>query len=486
MIKGGARAFVSRMGKMDDLIPIILLELCVTGGRTYYAYKRGGFIEGRERITEESIAAVFWLGGVTAFNKMGDAIGKRVLGLNNVNFDVGKDKMRNPLENFLGSVSKHGEKAIKKLRLTNVNSRTLAIFKFAKVISSILLANAFVGFVLPKINQAITRHYQNSIENLDKNAKNHLGAISMNDFLKKASNKEKNPAFEGVNVQTLLTLAHSFENDAKYKLISTDAGITSGRAINARNKYERREILFRDLASIYFYMFCRKHLNSLLNYIEDGRSSRLDPVSANFVNEKLNERFQSGTNYSAENFEQFALGKKDVKMPKITFVNGKVELEELKKVMSKEKFEIAKKMSELQPKIGGKSFLTSYQVEDIYKGGLINDPELIKKVFEGYHKGSTTNPLKYVPEKDLIKLKQNMVDYVKDIIKKAGKTGENISAKTIQSISRQNFWKHTFNLGVGFFVSGYFLATAIPRIQYWLTKKQTGKDNFPGVEHYDK
>ena len=35
----------------------------------------------------------------------------------------------------------------------------MARFKFAKVISSVLIANAFIGFVLPKINQAITRSY---------------------------------------------------------------------------------------------------------------------------------------------------------------------------------------------------------------------------------------------------------------------------------------------------------------------------------------
>lgn len=35
----------------------------------------------------------------------------------------------------------------------------MARFKFVKVISSVLIANAFIGFVLPKINQAITRSY---------------------------------------------------------------------------------------------------------------------------------------------------------------------------------------------------------------------------------------------------------------------------------------------------------------------------------------
>ena len=50
------------------LARFIALEAFVESGRTYQAYKRGGFDEGRERITEEFTGAVFWLGGVKTFN----------------------------------------------------------------------------------------------------------------------------------------------------------------------------------------------------------------------------------------------------------------------------------------------------------------------------------------------------------------------------------------------------------------------------------
>ena len=48
------RHFVKSMASRG-LAPLILLEACVEAGRTYQAYQRGGFDEGRERITEEMI-----------------------------------------------------------------------------------------------------------------------------------------------------------------------------------------------------------------------------------------------------------------------------------------------------------------------------------------------------------------------------------------------------------------------------------------------
>ena len=113
--------------------------------------KEAVFDEARERITEEFSGAVFWLGGVTALNWLFEKIGQKFLKLPNKVVDIASDGVRKPLENYLTNErTKDGAKILEK---------TMARFKFAKVISSVLIANAFIGFVLPKINQAITRSY---------------------------------------------------------------------------------------------------------------------------------------------------------------------------------------------------------------------------------------------------------------------------------------------------------------------------------------
>ena len=83
--------------------------------------------------------AVFWLGGVTALNWIFEKLGQKVLKLPKVNVDIASDGAHNPLGNYLKYETKtDGAKILEK---------TMARFKFAKVISSVLIANAFIGFV---------------------------------------------------------------------------------------------------------------------------------------------------------------------------------------------------------------------------------------------------------------------------------------------------------------------------------------------------
>lgn len=449
------------MSKGDALIPILLLEACVTGGRTYEAYKRGGYVEARERGTEETLGAVFWIGGVPAFNKLGDVVGKKFLGVRDVNFDVGKDSVRKPFENYLQKMPKLTEKQ-------------LAAFKFTKIAASIVLSNAVIGFIVPKLNQAITRKYQCTLENLDKK--------------REQSKNNKNPNFKGGGIQTLLSLTHNFENDSRYKLLSSDAGIAGGRAINARNKHERREALFRDLASIYFYMFCKNHIASMFNYLQDGRSTRIDPASVGILDNHLKDNLKEKS-YSAEEFERAVMGDKNAVVPEKVqkeIKNGIITLEDFRKAVEDTKLrEIAQKMSELQPKVKDVAIITSEQVKDIYTGGLINDPNMLKKVFEKYSSGKSIQTTAYYPEKDLRDLKGRMHDYIIDIIKKAKSAGENIDSKILTRANKMNLAKNAFNLTTGLAVSACFLATIIPKVQYWITQKTTGENKFPGVQKYD-
>jgi len=48
------RKFVTKLDRKGAILPVLLLEATVTGGRTYQAYKRDGFVEARERVTEET------------------------------------------------------------------------------------------------------------------------------------------------------------------------------------------------------------------------------------------------------------------------------------------------------------------------------------------------------------------------------------------------------------------------------------------------
>ena len=53
------RKFVTQLDKSGAILPVVLLEGTVTGGRTYQAYKRDGIVEARERVTEEAQGSKF-------------------------------------------------------------------------------------------------------------------------------------------------------------------------------------------------------------------------------------------------------------------------------------------------------------------------------------------------------------------------------------------------------------------------------------------
>ena len=487
-----------------SLAPLILLECFVTGGRTIQAYKRGGYEEARERFTEESIGAAFWFAGIKMFNKMNDYIGKKVLNLHAANFDAVGDDIRKPLENFL-----HDDKELKNeakkagktgKAIKNLTKKQIAIFKALKIGSSILLANVLVGLVVPKINQHITNVYRQNRKS--ENQQKYLSEQpNINQFINKKDNK-KDISF-GMNYGTLLSVANKFENNATYQLLSTDVGIAGGRAISSRNEHERTEVLFRDLTSIYFYMFSMPNINRWLNQIEDGRKTRLDPVAAKQITDHMDTVLkENGNRMSVEEFRHAILGNNFNE----GYINKEL-LEQLgdKNVMNLDSFikhieknkqftdeqitkytDLAKRMSKLQPLVEGKEIITLEQIKDMYKEGAINIPEFLQNVYGIATQNEHTNKYKYIDYNELLNLKGDMIHYVETVIDKAKKQGVEVTSDLLKKVCRENFIKNTFNWGIGFAISAAFLSTFIPKIQYWITKKVTGSNAFPGTADYSK
>ena len=225
------RKFVKGLASRS-IAPVILLEAFVEGGRTYQAYKRGGYTEARERLTEEMLGAAFWFSGVPLFNNLIDKyIGKKLLNTKDIDFDTGSDSVRKPVQNFL---RKHKEL----LKNPQKAEKLIAHYKFGKVMTSIILANCLVGFVLPKTNQAITKHILKKGKDKKTKEDNHINQpfYTMDNFI---TPKKEKVSFGAISPQTLMTLAYSFENNPKYGLISTDMGVWVGRGVCARNNHER-------------------------------------------------------------------------------------------------------------------------------------------------------------------------------------------------------------------------------------------------------
>lgn len=420
-------------------MPVILLEATVTAGRTYQAYQRDGFVEARERVTEESLGAVFWLFGATMFGKLFDVVGKKALNIPKEHFDVGKDAVRQPFNNMILEHAKDSK----------YNKDLLAKFKFGKIIASLVAACAFIGYVVPKMNQALTKNFFASRiapeKKLDPKTEkmyehfHHKANVSINSVQNfkstvkfgqsdnavennSANNKNQPLSFKGAEFFT--RMAQNFEQNAIYKLLGTDVGTVTGRSANARNDDERVEILFRDISSIYFYCFSTAAILGFLNNkdVFKGGNTKLNPDSAMHVHNHLVNKMEGmkKPEMTVEEFRKFALGEENFDkslyekiFPKKPEAPAKkyffglitkkakkeysvINLEEYYKIIdtnvadksrANELKDLGLRMSGLQPELrvaNGDSvklqkIITESQVEDILRGGEIRKPEYMKE-----------------------------------------------------------------------------------------------------------
>ena len=495
----GAREIVRTLADQDALASTILLESAVTGGRGYNAYKRGGSAELRERAFDDIVSAVFWMKGVDIFNNIGDKIGTHVLKLPTTEFDVGKDALRTPFNNLVDDLSEKVKDtdALKKLE------KKLAVFKFSKIILSTLLATGFVGFALPKINQAITRklmHKGNNsqsknINNDDKYSQ--FASVSFDEFNKKFSSQEK-PAFRGISPNAITTVAHYLEGNKICKLLSSDVGILAGRVTTSRNKDEGLEYLFRDTASSFFYIASTPIIYSLLQKITgSAKSTSIDTVAAKQVHNMCLEQIkQADGTFGTIGVKEFAaktLGKLDDKavelLSKLPFNSDVISLSELSKHITDETLiKKATELSKLQPKQAGVgAVLTKQQVADVLKNGAISEPSFMKSVFKTKFGEALTNPYKFIPMKKITKFRDNIDDYARSVIEAANKTNNGIIDKNLlDKLSKKSFMMSAGFRAIAIGISAFALGVAIPKLQYAITAKRTGSTKAPGLREFEQ
>ena len=472
---------VTAMTKADAMKPIVALEATVVSGRTYQAYKRGKWDEARERFIEETMGSIVWLCGVKYLNKLGDLIIDKAIKGKGKSFDVGTDKvLRTPFENFMKNVAPKG-----------FTEKQVALMKGAKVLSSILIANYVIGFVVPKINHTLTKKLRHERQHPQEQNNNNN------------NNNNNNVAFKGGRgFEAINLFTHAIENTNTGQLLSTDFGVAGGRMYNARRKEERREVAIRDIGSIYFYMWAQGHVRNLLNLAETGHATRLNPETASAFTEHLSKYLdKAGNELSVEDFKKGVLGNSDVKLKdNLPFESQKQS--SFAKFMKKEPLEViklsdvekhygenaeiidrARRMSKIQPERVGVPVLTKQQLIDSINAAEINDPEFLDKAFSQFTEGASKDEYKFVSNKKIYKLKKEMEQYV-DTICKASKDGK-VDKKLLDKVLKKNITYSGLNFAAGFAVAAAFLSTLIPKFQYWYTRKTTGMDEFPGVYDFE-
>ena len=76
-----------------------------------------------------------------------------------------------------------------------------------------------------------------------------------------------------------------------------------------------------------------------------------------------------------------------------------------------------------------------------------------------------------------------MIEYAETVCKEA-KDGK-VNADLLKKVKNKNLMYNGINFAAGFAVAAAFLSTFIPKIQYYMTRKTTGIDAFPGTYDYE-
>ncbi len=490
----GGREIVRTLANPDSLAATIVLESGVTGGRGINAYKRGGFHEFRERFTDDVVSAVFWMKGVDIFNKLGDKFGQKVLKLPTTQFDVGKDALRTPFNNLITDLSskmqdKNAAKALEK---------KLAAFKFTKIILSTLLATSFVGFALPKINQAIT---EKLLSGKSKQAKlsNNTDIYKMHsfeEFDKKITSNNKT-SFKGLSPELMTGIAHALENNKICKMLTCDVGILTGRVKTARNPDEGREYFFRDASSSFFYFASTPLVYKFLQKITgSSKATSLDPVAAKQLHEKMLETLKnSDGTFKSMNVKDFTakiLGVLDDKskelLEKLPFNSDVISLTELKKHITDSRLlKKAEEMALLQPEQAGiGKVLTKQQVSDVLKNGSFNAPKFMRKLYESKFGANLTDSYRFIPMKKITSFRDNIDKYGQAVADAASKTNNGIvDKKLLDKINKKSFMMSAGFRAIAIGVSAFALGVVIPKMQYAMTAKRTGKNEAPGLRKFE-
>lgn len=423
-------------------------------GRSYAGYKRGGIIEGAEKLRKELMTAAVWMFGIPIFNEAGNVLCEKLLKIPTKNIDF-SDAMKG--NDAIGDVAKYLKSGglIKKAgvdysevehflsdknlmeKIKNIPTEDLIKrISGAKKVTSILaviLNCAMMGFVIPKFNQYLT---SKKLKKQENNKKRELkDFVSFDEFQKNTKNS-KNISFTSGIPRNSYEFTYAVENNSRFRLLVTDIPMIIGRMVTSRNKYEALEYLVMDGLSAYFYNFASEHAQNLL------RGKKIPSTQAISIEALTNdpEAFESG----------------------------------LKKILSNP--DIFKLQEGQKPDSILKNIFGDEIASEIYKN----------ETFGKYGKAN-----RYIEDDKIKSINKSVESFIDFLFKKAKEENTDlikegkINSDFILEASKKIKHKNAGLLAIGLGVSIFGLSILIPKLTFAITRKLTGRNEFIGIAKFD-
>lgn len=418
----------------------LIEEIPADLGRSAEGYKRGGILEGTEKLRKELMSAAVWMFGIPAFKKAGDIICEKFfntpMSIDYCKAKEGNNTIKDSVEYLTGKaketsldvsdLKKYGD------RFKGMDAEALIkkvqIAKKTTSIAAVALNCIAMGIVLPKLNQALTKKKLEKVQAQNtQNAKDNTNFGSIDEFINK--NKPKSANNNAISFTGLVDgFVYNVENNNVFRLISTDIPMIGGRAVTSRNKYEALEYVIMDGGSIYFYNFSANQIQKGLRKLTN--TPKISPTVAELIQ--------------------------------------KVDKNTLKEIMS----------SDLEN--------CSASLEELLK-----DKKLVDEIYKEATYGRYGKINRFVKNSELKETDKEVVNFLNYIKKQSNDANPIIKDGAVnidlikQAIKKTN-GKNAAFLTLGLAASIIGLGVIIPKFTFWVTRCLTGKNEFTGLAQYDE
>lgn len=255
---------ISAIGNNSSIYPLLVRDCCIEAPSKILIARRENSKESqikandatREKIIDEYATSAIWLGGIPAVEKLADKyISKK--GYNpNVNIKLFGERKKEGsslvqgieynIKKFSQYSNKDVQDAVSDLIKVRDNKAVYEKFLTKKFAAATIIPTLIMGFVLPKLNFALTRKVKENRNtqlplNVPTKSFTSLNRTKFSDFYEK---QNKDIAFTGGLTSTIASLR------TVDKMAISDGGLTVGRVSTSRNKEEGYANAFRMIGSM--------------------------------------------------------------------------------------------------------------------------------------------------------------------------------------------------------------------------------------------
>lgn len=319
---------ISAIGNNRSIYPLLLRDCAIEVPSKIYITRKENLKESRikandatrEKFIDEYATSAVWLGGIPLVEKIADKYIKSQ-GFN-PSFDINLLKenefqgINTNIEKFK-NLAPNEVKELEKIKNNITKYKKLSAFKF---IASTTIPIALMGFILPKLNFALTKKIK------EKRAENNLQKTispktNMTTF---CSGNKKDISF-GASIASAINNLKTVD-----KMAITDGGLTIGRVATSRNKEEGAVNAFRMLGSMFLNFvapaYIAKYLDKSANKLFKINVN-LDPLiigDKELINAIKNNKIELPRSNNAKDLLEFIDNKPDSLFSKFAQKSGKI------------------------------------------------------------------------------------------------------------------------------------------------------------------